>query len=92
MTATTRIQLLSDIHLEIERREEMGYDTFKILPAAPVLALLGDIGLASDERLFNFVRMQFETVLYVLGNHESYDSTYVRAAFARCHPWSLLSS
>lgn len=78
--ATTRVQLMSDLHLEIERGEEMDYDKFVINPIAPTLALLGDIGVAQDPRLFQFLRKHltnFETVLYVLGNHESYRATYV---------------
>jgi len=77
--ALTRIQLMSDLHLEIERGDEMDYERFDIPPVAPILALLGDIGVVQDERLFVFIRgllRKFETVLYVLGNHESYRSTY----------------
>lgn len=79
-----RIQLMSDLHLEIERGDELDYDKFDIPPLAPILALLGDIGVVADGRLFSFVRKQlekFETVLYVLGNHESYRSTYVSPSF-----------
>lgn len=75
-----RIQLMSDLHLEIERGDEMDYEKFNISAVAPILALLGDIGLVQDERLFRFIRKllyQFETVLYILGNHESYGATYV---------------
>lgn len=75
-----KIQLMSDLHLEIERGDEFDYDKFEITPAAPTLALLGDIGLVADPRLFPFLRKQlqsFETLLYVLGNHESYRMRYV---------------
>src|SRR6266581_4073520 len=75
------IQVLSDIHLEIERSQDtVEYETFKVTPVAPILALLGDIGTANDPRLFEFIRTQlhqFKAVLYVLGNHEFYWNSYV---------------
>ncbi|KAF8335291.1 Ser/Thr protein phosphatase superfamily protein [Cantharellus anzutake] len=74
------IQVLSDIHLEIERSQDtIEYETFKVTPVAPILALLGDIGTANDPRLFEFIRTQlhqFKAVLYVLGNHEFYWNSY----------------
>ena len=70
-----RIQILSDLHLEIERpgsipgNEFYSYD----FPAeSEILALLGDIGYAIHERLFRWLRVQlnrFEYVFYVIGNH-----------------------
>ena len=84
------VQLMSDLHLEIERGVEFDYDRFEIPTAASTLALLGDIGVACDGRLFPFLRNQlkhFDTILYVLGNHESYRSTYVSGII-----WFLLSS
>lgn len=71
---------MSDLHLEIERSDEMDYEKFDIPCVAPILALLGDIGVVRDERLFMFIRGllgKFTTVLYVLGNHESYGSSVV---------------
>ena len=76
------IQLMSDLHLEIERGMEVDYDNFDIPVLVPTLALLGDIGVVDDPRLFLFLRKllgRFETILYVLGNHESYRATYVSA-------------
>jgi hypothetical protein len=37
------IQIVSDLHLEAPK----AYDVFDIVPQAPYLALLGDIGLSS---------------------------------------------
>ncbi|KAG5652561.1 hypothetical protein H0H81_004570 [Sphagnurus paluster] len=78
-TGTVHIQLLSDLHLEIERTPTKGgsgdgggdglYE-FDFPARADTLALLGDIRLT---RLFDWLRAQlarFKTVLYVPGNHE----------------------
>ena len=48
------IQLTSDLHLEIERGMKVDYDNFDIPILAPTLALLGDIGVVEDARLFLF--------------------------------------
>lgn len=72
------LQILSDLHLETPQFLPM-YSEFSIRPRSIYLALLGDIGIASDERLFEFLTrqlQQFEVVFYVLGNHEPYGSTY----------------
>lgn len=77
---STPVQILSDLHLEIDRIEGFDYERFKIEPKAPTLALLGDIGTVNNPRLFDFLRVQlaqFETVLYVMGNHEFYGETIV---------------
>lgn len=74
-TENFSIQILSDLHLE----NPAAYDRFEIIPSAPYLALLGDIGQANDERLFGFFRAQlpkFRTVFALLGNHEPYDSSW----------------
>ncbi|CAK7224609.1 hypothetical protein SCUCBS95973_005576 [Sporothrix curviconia] len=72
-----RIQIVSDLHLEAPK----AYDLFEIQPAAPVLALIGDIGNAKPHRddLFGFLLRQlrqFEAVLFVPGNHEAYHSSW----------------
>ncbi|CAK7224704.1 hypothetical protein SBRCBS47491_005640 [Sporothrix bragantina] len=72
-----RIQIVSDLHLEAPK----AYDLFEIQPAAPVLALIGDIGNVKPHRdeLFDFLLRQlrqFETVLFVAGNHEAYHSSW----------------
>lgn len=71
------IQILSDLHLEISR----SYESFDIEPAAPLLALLGDIGTIEKHKtecLAFFTRQlkQFAAVLFVPGNHETYHSSW----------------
>lgn len=69
-----QLQIMSDLHLETPRFLPM-YSSFRIEAKSPYLALLGDIGHASDDRLFRFLDLQlrqFEVVFYVLGNHEPY--------------------
>ncbi|CAK7230007.1 hypothetical protein SBRCBS47491_007441 [Sporothrix bragantina] len=73
------IQIVSDLHLEIHD----DYDTYDIEPRAPVLALLGDIGLVATHRLAlaGFLARhlrRFKVVLFVPGNHEAYHSTWPR--------------
>lgn len=74
----TRIQVLSDLHLEAPS----AYDIFDIPPGAPYLALLGDIGNTKDDALFTFLEAQlrrFEIVFFLLGNHEPYHSNWTLA-------------
>ena len=71
------IQILSDLHLEAPK----AYDTFTITPAAPYLALLGDIGNAGAHReeMFAFLTHQlraFRAIFFIPGNHEAYHSTW----------------
>lgn len=73
------IQIVSDLHLEIHD----DYADYTIKPGAPVLALLGDIGLVARHRdaLANFLARHlrvFEAILFVPGNHEAYHSTWPR--------------
>ena len=76
---------MSDLHLEFAFRKSdgdfaLGYEVFDIEPVAPTLALLGDIGLTVNDELFAFLEKQlakFERVLFVMGNHEGYGSSYV---------------
>lgn len=71
------IQILSDLHLEAPQ----AYDFFEIVPSAPHLALLGDIGNIAKHKteclafLTKQLR-QFSTVLFVPGNHEAHHSTW----------------
>ncbi|KAK3316030.1 hypothetical protein B0H66DRAFT_275381 [Apodospora peruviana] len=72
-----KIQILSDLHLENPK----GYDMFEIMPKAPYLALLGDIGNVAahkhDFLAFLTVQLhQFAAVLFVPGNHEAYHSSW----------------
>ena len=48
---TISIQIISDIHLEIVKK-------FTIIPRAPFLAFLGDIGDPGSERYSEFLREQ----------------------------------
>ncbi|KAF4782433.1 calcineurin-like phosphoesterase [Colletotrichum scovillei] len=71
------IQIVSDIHLESPR----AYDIFEIVPQAPYLGLLGDIGnvAAHQEECLAFLTQQlrqFRAVLFVPGNHEAYHSRW----------------
>lgn len=74
----TKIQILSDLHLE----SPQAYDVFHIEPKAPYLALVGDIGYVKDRGFFDFLRKQlrvFRVVFLVLGNHEPYHSNWSEA-------------
>lgn len=81
------LQYVSDLHLEVV---QSSYATFHI-PTAPVrsangdtqsrtLILAGDIGRIIDSgKLLEFLQRcstEFDRVLYVLGNHEFYQSTH----------------
>ncbi|OHE96961.1 calcineurin-like phosphoesterase [Colletotrichum orchidophilum] len=71
------IQIVSDLHLEAPK----AYDVFEIVPQAPYLALLGDIGNIAahrDEcRAFLTRQLQnFRAVFFVPGNHEAYHSSW----------------
>ena len=71
------VQILSDLHLEAPK----AYDIFEIVPQAPYLALLGDIGNTAahkDDYLAFLTRQlkQFRAVLLVPGNHEAYGSNW----------------
>jgi hypothetical protein len=72
-----KIQIISDLHLESPK----AYDVFEIIPKAPYLALLGDIGhiVQHKEECLAFLDRQlreFQAVLFVPGNHETYGSTW----------------
>lgn len=72
--APTVLQIMSDLHLETPKFRPM-YNELHLEPRARYLALLGDVGLAADDALFDFLTRQlrqFEVVFYVLGNHEPY--------------------
>lgn len=76
--ASTLIQIMSDLHLETPKFLPM-YKEMHIEPKTRYLALLGDIGLTSDDALFDFLTRQlrqFEVIFFVLGNHEPYFTRY----------------
>ncbi|RMD39640.1 hypothetical protein DV735_g5479, partial [Chaetothyriales sp. CBS 134920] len=71
------IQVLADLHLEAPK----AYDIFEIIPRAPYLALLGDVGNVASHKddYLAFLTVQlnkFRTVLFVPGNHEAYHSSW----------------
>lgn len=75
MACGISIQLLSDLHLETKE-----YSSFKIVPAAETLAILGDIGSVNDKPLPDLLRrlvLQFRRVIYVPGNNEFHFSSHV---------------
>ena len=92
-----RIQLLSDLHLEVERMSnapdsDRDGDLYKFDfpadPTADALALVGDIGTTNEERLFKWIRAQlarFKIVFFVPGNHEAFHSTMVSGHFLCLH-------
>ncbi|KAI0047035.1 Ser/Thr protein phosphatase protein [Auriscalpium vulgare] len=72
-----QVQILSDLHLEIERPGSEFYQ-YDVPVRAEQLALLGDIGWTVDGRFFEWLERQlklFKTVFLVSGNHEPYRST-----------------
>ncbi|CAD6565105.1 MAG: hypothetical protein ASARMPREDX12_005692 [Alectoria sarmentosa] len=76
-----QFQIMSDLHLETPKVRP-SYESFNIQPQCQCLALMGDIGHASDSRLFDFFNrqlQQFQAVLYLLGNHEPYGMTFPEA-------------
>ncbi len=67
-----RIQYISDIHLEIHKTPPKGFDEL-LVPVAPVLALLGDIGDPESplyEAFFTWASFHWKQILLVPGNHE----------------------
>ena len=70
-----KIQVASDLHIEFYREFSRIPEDI-IVPNAPILALVGDIGLAKTDILKQFLYYQtqrFEHVLYLAGNHEFYN-------------------
>ena len=79
-----QLQIMSDLQLETPAARPT-YEEFDIQPECQCLALLGDIGNVSDSRLFDFFERQlrrFETVMFLLGNHEPYGTSFSKAVEA----------
>ena len=76
--ASAAVQIASDLHLEFIREgcgAELDMDAM-IVPSAPILALLGDIGIPTHTLYREFLLHQagrFAAVLVLTGNHEFYD-------------------
>eukprot|EP00286_Rhodomonas_abbreviata_P028499 CAMPEP_0181300208 /NCGR_PEP_ID=MMETSP1101-20121128/6766_1 /TAXON_ID=46948 /ORGANISM="Rhodomonas abbreviata, Strain Caron Lab Isolate" /LENGTH=325 /DNA_ID=CAMNT_0023405427 /DNA_START=61 /DNA_END=1035 /DNA_ORIENTATION=+ len=73
------VQIASDLHLEFIREGcgcELDMDDL-LVPSAPILVLLGDIGIPTHALYREFLLLQagrFEAVLVLTGNHEFYDA------------------
>lgn len=73
-----RIQYASDLHLEFHDKANKGsiHPEMFLKPAAPYLALCGDIGFPERPGLRAFLEwcsMSYEAVFWVPGNHEFYN-------------------
>mmetsp|Transcript_34229 Transcript_34229/g.78443 ORF Transcript_34229/g.78443 Transcript_34229/m.78443 type:complete len:198 (+) Transcript_34229:91-684(+) len=84
-----RIQLASDLHLEFMRGQRPSLDAV-LTPAAPILALLGDIHVlgkadhaAAYESFVAEAARRFERVLLLAGNHEFYSDPRAPVAHAK---------
>lgn len=67
-----QIQILSDLHLEVERPGGQELYCYDIPVHAETLALLGDIGLTAELKLFEWLELQlmkFRTIFFISGNH-----------------------
>ncbi|KAL9101470.1 MAG: hypothetical protein Q9163_003265 [Psora crenata] len=72
------IQIVSDLHLETHP----SYKDFEIPATAQYLALLGDIGHICDEAFLEWLEDllgRYETVFFLLGNHEPYHMRFSSA-------------
>ena len=72
---------MSDLHLEGNQYASY-YSNFTFPVAAPALALLGDIGKATDEGLKTFLIAQchrYDYVFYLLGNQQALPLFVARA-------------
>ncbi len=79
-----RLQVVSDLHLE--RADGKGHAPGCVVPKAPYLALLGDIGDPFSVAYEKFIEQQsraFEGVFVVLGNHEYFHNFMDPLARAR---------
>jgi hypothetical protein len=73
---TTKIQYLSDIHLETHHDTSDAIFKKILKPSAPYLALCGDIGYPGAQLYESFLKYcseNFEHVFYIAGNHEFYN-------------------
>lgn len=72
----TKIQYLSDIHLETHNHTSKSLFEKILKPSAPYLALCGDIGYPGAqlyEPFLEYCSKNFEHVFYIAGNHEFYN-------------------
>jgi len=82
-TAGSSFQILSDLHLEIERvgaapgQEFYHYD---IQPCAPNLVLLGDIGWTVQDELFQWIEQQRSTLAQSIGRLEAFAAQHSQSS------------
>lgn len=75
-----KLQYCSDLHTEHmspSQVRKLADDLCSAVPDAAILILAGDIGTTSNDNLCLFldsIEKRYETILYVLGNHEYYSS------------------
>jgi predicted phosphodiesterase len=81
-----KIQLLSDLHLEFMTSREAREFLFSCHTDADVLVLAGDIavGRKNIKEALNLLATHYPNIIYVMGNHETYGSSY--AAFKNIEP------
>lgn len=84
-----QFQITSDLHLETPL-SALQYGTTRLDVYADNLSLLGDNGLAACPGLLHFLRRLLEQsrgcrLLYILGNHEPYRTTYEHAHSLLCN-------
>ena len=74
----SKIQYVSDIHLETHHNTSKAIFEKILKPSAPYLALCGDIGYPGAplyEPFLEYCSKHFEHVFYIAGNHEYYNDT-----------------
>lgn len=74
----SKIQFVSDIHLETHHNTSKSIFEKILKPSAPYLALCGDIGYPGAqlyEPFLEYCSKHFEHVFYIAGNHEFYNDT-----------------
>ena len=77
MAAPVHFQILSDLHLETHSSYQ-----YPIRKNANNLALLGDIGLITDDGLFTWLESlleEFHLILFLFGNHEPLHTSWYLA-------------
>ncbi|EIM91660.1 uncharacterized protein STEHIDRAFT_153283 [Stereum hirsutum FP-91666 SS1] len=85
-----QVQIVSDLHLELDRPRKGAYQ-YELPVKAPNLVLIGNTGCTVDEKLFVWLKAQltkFRLIFYVSGNKEQWGSSVIESterlrAFAR---------
>lgn len=77
-----QVQIVSDLHLELERPRKSPYQ-YDLPVKAPNLVLLGNTGCTVDEKLFVWLKAQltkFRIIFYVSGNKGAFAFLYRRGS------------